>query len=211
MIRVLNNHQDSINAMFTNGVFIYRKATGSNHLTHYLCYPLDASDTTNSIHILSQHIKTILNMHTEHVATKYCNNPHQPWTRNTCESKRPTFSYKCKSRGKPYPENPGLAALIRIVSSQTTPDSIHHLNVTINYHIPIPNIRYRCVTKHVPLSTSWSLQSSTIHSPYSTQRQSPSHIFCPYVFYTLIQLKQQYNFLLTNLIIYHSSHQNSSS
>jgi len=97
-------------------------AIGSNHLTHHTHLNSPYPNTPTCAYCTGPR------------PTKDCNNLQQPPKCNTCGSKHPTFSYKCKSRPEPNFENLRLAVPIRIPepAPQTPPITSMSQPITIS-------------------------------------------------------------------------------
>lgn len=137
MVRVLTNHQETIDDLLSNGALIYKKLcrVEPSHSSPPLPIRCEKCQTYND-HPTSKCTNNIkCGFCSESHLTKSCTNLQRPPKCTTCGEAHPTFSYKCKARPTAEPTKPELIVPIRTseTPAQTTrPVTSIHQPITID-------------------------------------------------------------------------------
>ena len=126
MVRVLTNHQSTIDNLLTSGAFIYKRR-----------YRVEPSRTTPPLPLRCEHCQSY-NVHPTNKCpntptcgycsgkhkTKDCTNLQNPPKCANCDEPHPSFSYKCKGRPTIEPDKPAYIAYLRLPEEPTPPQLI---------------------------------------------------------------------------------------
>ena len=135
MIRVLTTHQATIDDLLHTGAYIYKRR-----------HRVEPSHTSPPLPVRCERCQVYNNHQTIHCRndpkcgycsgphnTKECSNLQQPPNCATCGDRHPTFSYKCKGRPTPEPDQPNLIVPLKVPEqpSQQPITSVHQ-SITID-------------------------------------------------------------------------------
>jgi len=88
-----------------------------------------------------------------HTPPKTSNNLQHPPKCNTCGQHHPTYSYKCRNRPEPTPENPGLdISVLQNLKHATHPYFLLHKLPYISFSLSSPPLCKICIHSKNPTS-----------------------------------------------------------